>query len=707
MIKYTSQLKHANYDITKKRSHHNKAKNKIFCNDIFCFDIEVTSSFIDENGNVIQYYKGRSSEYWNSLTPVSLCYIWQFSFNDIVYYGRELRDFINVLNDIPTEMNVIIWVHNLSYEFCFLSNLFEWESIFARSAHKVMKCTPKGYKNIEFRCTYFLTRLSLASWGDSIGIAKKVGDLDYNIMRTPLTPMSNKELGYSEYDVLIMYYGILEYKNRYGTLYNIPLTQTGTVRREVKELLMSDPEYVKFIKKLVPENCNEYRMLQLLFAGGYTHANRMYSGFPITDTYIEHYDFASSYPYVMVSEKFPMSKWTYVFTDKVPDMSTFGEWAYILKLTFYNIRSTACNTYIQASKISAESYVNHRYDNGRLISADKITILITEQDFITIKNNYKWVKLEVEFVYKSKKDYLPLKFVNYILDLYGNKTSLKDVEGKEDIYMQSKQYINSLFGMMVTAIIQSSVYLVGDEWKTEMLTEEIVDKRLKDLRSYNPREKRYFLSYSWGIWVTSCSRRNLAECIEHVDNNSLYSDTDSLFALGENDFTFYNKKVVEKLKKVSQERGIDFERFQPKSPDGKKHLIGIFEKEKDCSEFCTLGAKRYVERRIDDNKLHLTVSGINKGAVECLENDITNFKDGFNFDKDSPHTKKMHHTYIYNQPKIKYPDGYVSTYKYGVNMRDDGYKLSINDDYKEVISYMEITTDNIPEEFLNGLRGVF
>ena len=66
--------------------------------------------------------------------------------DDKVYFGRELNDFNEVLNDLDKDVNYIIWVHNLSFEFMFLCNIFEWENIFARSPHKPIKCTTKQHQ---------------------------------------------------------------------------------------------------------------------------------------------------------------------------------------------------------------------------------------------------------------------------------------------------------------------------------------------------------------------------------------------------------------------------------------------------------------------------------------------------------------------------------------------------------------------------------
>ena len=703
MILYDGQLKNYNFSISTKISHHKKKEGeenkKSFCNDIFTFDIETSSGWINEKGEVIPYTAGKSNEYWNSLQPVALCYIWQFSCNGVVYYGRELTDFLKLLKDLP-DANIIIWVHNLSFEFHFLANILEWVEVFARSAHKPMKATAKEFPKIQFRCSYMLTRLSLESWGKQIGVEKKSGDLDYDILRTPLTQLTDKELSYCEYDCLVLEAGIKDYLKRYASLWDIPLTQTGTVRRVVKDKLTASDYYVREIKKLIPKDAKEYKRLQLIFSGGYTHANRLYSGKTVTG-YIEHYDFASSYPTVMIAEKYPCTKWMYLPYKELPDISMFNDYAYIFELKFTNIHSKSFNTYIQASKCAGSGFL---YDNGRVLCADELHITVTEQDYITIKNNYTWDDIEVIHQWRSQKDYLPYEFLNYILELYGNKTSLKNVPGKEDIYLQSKQYINSLFGMSVTAIVQADVTYKNDTWSTEELTAQFVEERLDKLRNWNPREKRYFLSYSWGCWVTAYARRNLWKCVESIDKDVIYCDTDSIFCKGKHDFSWYNEEITEKLKKACEECGLDFEKTRPATPKGVKKPLGVFDKEESCIEFKTLGAKRYVERR-EDNNLYLTVSGINKEAVDVLNNDISNFSDGIIFDKDHPSVRKKLCTYLLNIPPITWPDGYASNYTKGIVLRNNGYELTMSDGYNKLLKFMDAGPKDLPERFYISMRG--
>lgn len=707
MIEYNHQLQEYNFNIEKITSHHKKNgkyKRTKYCNNIITFDIECTSAWID-NDNIIIYEKGHTNEYWNNLQPLALCYLWQFSIDGVVYYGRDLCTFRELLADLPKDVNIIIWVHNLSYEFQFLANIITWDKVFARTAHKPIKASCEEFPNIEFRCSYILTRLSLASWGKQLKVYKAVGDLDYNKLRTPLTPLTPEELHYGEQDCLVVEAGIKEYVKKYGKQRNIPLTQTGTVRREVKELLTSNKMLMRRVKKLVPKTPEEYKRLQRIFAGGYTHANQLYSG-KVIDEIVKHYDFASSYPTVMLCEKYPMSGWSYNGINVIPDDAEFEDKAFIFYLEFQNINSISFNTYIQASKCTG---TGRMYDNGRVLHADTLELYCTDQDWITIRNNYEWDNLTVKRVWRSKKDYLPRPLLQYLLELYANKTSLKDVTGYEDLYLQSKQYINSMFGMMVTALMQSDVLFDASsgEWSIKELTKEDIIKKLKKLADYHDREKRYFLSYSWGCWVTAYARRNLWKCIESCDRDMIYCDTDSIFVRGDHNFEWYNEEITEKIRKSCEYNKLDFEKTRPLTPKGKPKPLGIFEEEDPCSQFKTLGAKRYVERRISDGLLHLTVSGINKDAVELLNNNIDLFDDGFNFDKDADCTTKKQSIYLSNIPTVTYPDGYTSNYKYGINMRDTGYLLTITDEYKQLINFIEYSYADLPDAFINHVRGTW
>ena len=65
---YRHQLQNAEF---KTHARQVKRKKVVYSDDILTFDIEVTSAWINEHGNIIRYHTGRSSEYWQSLQPLA------------------------------------------------------------------------------------------------------------------------------------------------------------------------------------------------------------------------------------------------------------------------------------------------------------------------------------------------------------------------------------------------------------------------------------------------------------------------------------------------------------------------------------------------------------------------------------------------------------------------------------------------------------
>lgn len=724
---YNGQLKEYNFNIERKKGKYKDGTtSKVRCFDIFTFDLENTNGWI-KDGEVIPYEKGHNDEYWKELEPVSLVYCWAFSVNDRVFYGRDIVDFLQVLDDLP-DAELQIFIHNLSHEFCFFANILTPENVFARSPHKPMKCTYKEYPKYTFRCSYIMTNLSLANWGKQIGFYKKEGQLDYDAkIRTPLSELDPNELEYQEYDCLVVYHGILKELEQYKTVFDIPLTSTGKVRKIVKSRLFADDDYSYWIKGLVP-TYEEYKMLLQAFQGGYCHCNKIHCGKIIDRDYmsmfgdlinesvISHWDFSSSYPTVLLSEKYAFSRFykrekKYIVTN--PEQR--DKYAFIYKLRFTELRSKNPNSYISFSK----SIINGTCtkDNGRVINCyGSLIYTCTDADLDIINWLYDYDKVEVLESWYARKEYLPRNFLNYVLELYSDKTTLKGIEEQKDFYMLQKGRLNSLYGMCVTALIPDDCIQDGDNWLVSIPSEEEIRKKLQELGDRRKSYKQdYFLGFSWGVFCTAYSRKNLFKCALGIDDNGnkhegtqngwncLYFDTDSIFTMGRPDYSWYNEEILAKLKRCCEERRLDFSKIEPVDIDGVKRPLGVFDAEPDIKEFKCLHAKSYLERRMND-KLYMTVAGINKGSVELLNNSMDNFTDGFYFDKDAECVKKLLPTYCNSQPKLIYPDGYVSHYKYGKNLRATGYRLSQTEEYKQLLECYEMSFEDFDESQITAFR---
>lgn len=641
------------------------------------FDIETTSTII--NGN-----------------KYAFMYVWMLGINGYCVVGRCWDDLIWCLDRLSNYLNLSdnvflpIYVHNLSYEFQFIKDRFEWIKVFALEKRKVNHCRTRT--GIEFRCSYQLSGYSLSNIGKNLQkykIEKLTGDLDYSKVRTYKTTLTKKELGYCIHDVLVVMAYIQECIEQENGIQNIPMTKTGYVRRYVKRECLGtskhrNEQYRNFIHNLTLTP-DEYKQLRRAFQGGFTHANAMHSNVVLKD--VDSYDFTSSYPAVMLTEKFPMSK------GQIVELKTKEEFERNLELycclfdvTFINIRSKELfEDYISRSHcINVKGEV---LNNGRIVEAETLTTTITEQDYMIIKRMYKWDDMLIGNFRRYKKGYLPREFVDAILKLYEDKTQLKDVEGSEVEYMFAKANLNSLYGMTVTDIVRDEITYSDREWHK---TEPELNKAIK---KYNNSRAR-FMFYPWGVWVTAYARVNLWTGIIAVQNDYVYSDTDSIKILNghkhKDYIRRYNDMINYKINKSMTYYKFPINRTRPKTIKGIPKPIGVWDYEGHYIKFKTLGAKRYMW--LDDTKrMRMTVAGLSKSVglkyLQFVDVSNKSIFDKFSTDMYIPKkwAGKMIHTYI-DEPTqaivIDYQGNIAECSELSsLYMEDADYTLSISEQY--------------------------
>lgn len=662
-----------------------KKKNKYYYNLACSFDIETTSFYEDKNGVIY------TNEQFNNLKDKkkkaekkAIMYIWQFAIDDNVIYGRTWKDFESFIDRLHDFLNLekiylVVYVHNLSYEFQFICKRFNWIEIFADSERKPITATCD--KNIIFKCSYRLSGYSLQVVANNLQnkeLKKMVGDLDYSLLRNSKTPLTDAELGYCFNDVLIVTAFINEQINEYETICNIPLTQTGKVRRYVRKECFKNKKYRFMIEKLTIEKV-EYLMLQNAFAGGFTHCNSLY-----TNTVCENvtsFDFTSSYPTVLISEKYPMGKGKKVKVNDLKELLQLAEnYSLLVDLTFYGVKDKFLfDNIISYSK--CRNIVRPTINNGRIVNADRITLTVTDIDLINILRFYNFDRIDIGICYIYNRDYLPKEIINTILHLYKMKTELKGIEEKEVEYLHSKELLNSIYGMCVTSIIHNEVNFNGEKWET---IDDDIDKALEQ---YN-KDKNRFLFYQWGVWCTAYARNNLYTAIRECKQDYIYSDTDSVKIMNaekhKNYFESYNKMIVKKINDCLNHYEFPLDLAKPKTIKGIEKPLGVWDFDGFYKKFKTLGAKRYM---YFDDDLHTTICGLNKkkGAEYIKrQNDSFNFFcNGMYVDSDN--TGKMTHTYIDNEIKGKLIDylGNESDYeeKSFIHLENADFSLSLSDMY--------------------------
>ena len=602
----------------------------------------------------------------------SFMYIWQCCIagkvNIIGRTWEEFVDFITYISQILPE-TIVCYVHNLSYEFSFLKGVlqFEEDGIFAAEPRSIIKAV---YKNIEFRCSYFLTNVSLDKFTSDMNVAHKKlpGDkFDYNKVRTPTTKLSSDEIAYCLHDVMGLWEAIItKMESTKDTIASIPLTSTGYVRRDIKKAMHNCR---KQVQDIFPD-FTIYKLLRKAFRGGDTHANRYYSGIILPD--VHSYDRVSSYPDVLVNCRFPISP----FTPENPTMERLIELIEIHnKAVLFSVAicGLACKDeagcpYIPFDKCTA---VRHPLrDNGRILSADYLEITITDIDWRIIQKEYTWESIEIIELYSARYGNLPRPIIKCILKYYEGKTTLKGDECRSLDYQLYKALLNSIYGLMAQNPVKFSyIYDVSNRVmidKPDEFPEELLSKS----------QNSAFVAYQWGVWCTAWARYRLHELIWLVGDAFVYCDTDSVKTIGnfDNIVKEYNKQ---RLADSKQSGAV------ATSKNGARHYMGIYELDGIYDRFCTLGAKKYCYE--DAQGLHITISGVKKkeGAQELAK--IENFTPDFCF----THSAGL---------KAKYNDNVDMWFNYedkpihitdNVYLSDTEYTLGITDEYKRILQFSQ------------------
>lgn len=651
----------------------NTNKKVTYLNIPASFDIE-TSSFISEYSE-----------------KTAIMYVWTLGINGYCFIGRTWGEFKTVLDLISNYLylhinkRMVIYVHNLSYEFQFIRKQFEWLNVFSIDVRKpVYAVTKNGF---EFRCSYLLSGYSLDMLGKHLltyKVRKLDGYLDYSLIRHSKTELTDKEIKYCINDVLVVMAYIQERIESDGDISTIPLTKTGYVRNYCKRMCLGsgkkkNKRYKTIMRNLTLET-DEYRQLKRAFQGGFTHANAFYSGKVLHN--VASYDFTSSYPSVMVSEKFPMSKSELVTIRSKEDFTrNIQLYCCLFDVEIIGLESNIFyENYISSSR--CWGIVNATVNNGRIVRADKLYTTITEQDFIIISIFYKWKDFRIANFRRYKKAYLPTEFVSSIIKLYQNKTVLKGVSGKEIEYLKSKEMLNSCYGMCVTDICRDDITYTSD-WGCEKANIE------ESINKYNRSFSR-FLFYPWGVWVTAYARKNLFTGIYECGKDYVYSDTDSLKICNYEQHTKYieeyNKTIIQKLQIAMLWHGLDVDLISAKTSKGIVKYLGVWDFEGIYDKFKTLGAKRYLIER--DGNLSLTVAGLSKSrGAEYLSSRFNDAFTGFNDELYIPseYTGKNIHTYIDDDKEGLVTDYRGVVYEYSekssVHLAPAEYSLSIGYEY--------------------------
>lgn len=707
-----------------------KGKDGAKCEDVFTFDTETSSIFITPNGNTIHYDNVHSEDFWRSCQKYCVCYIWMFSVQGVVYYSRDTRDFPKLLEKLDEKLagaKYKIWVHNLGFDFEVMRGLLKVDELFCRNKHKPYRISLKD-SGCVFEDSLVLANMGLEQVAKDYKLKhkKQVGKLDYTKIRNPSTPLTKQEMDYCEFDCRVLDDYITYKLEKYGSVWSIPMTQTGEVRSELKHIIgerfKSEFFGVKLWKQkmaAIRPDWEQYKMLIKAFAGGSTNANPAYIG--KVQYHLKSRDETSAYPTMLLTKAFPWSK------PKELDPATFNLFeyddvhkAYVFDITIVNFQSAYLNNYLSKSKCEYISRSGTLIANGRVVRAREVRFTCTEQDWNIIRKAYAVQPYEVRLnrCIEMRKRYLPKEVVKLIVEFYKNKSKYKGVAGMEAFYTFCKQQLNSVYGMFVYKAIRDEVYYDDDiGWYEENEGEELTIEQMdgNDFAKYVDLEGDELLPYCAGVWCSAYNRAALWSGILAHDKYVVYYDTDSLKLLPGYDekwFDSYNKKIAAEIDACCERNGLD-----PKD----LHPLGEWDPDGDYYEFMTLGAKRYCYRYepeyakkmaekaykksgdpkdlISDLQLHITVSGVSKKAAIALNDDILNFRDGFVFTPDVCGKKLVY--YISDQ-KPQVVTDYLGNSELidwqttGVCLQPTGYVMGVTEELEEFCGskYLKKLCDN-------------
>lgn len=600
--------------------------------------------------NAIYYKRGKKlMEVYDNHVVAFTVSLRAYGCNIVTLFGHKPSELVECLEKIHRAMSgerTIVYFHNLSYDYT-----FERKFMFKKWGYPVSALNVKSHEpifirfanGIEFRDSLILFQRSLDKVGKDFNVEhqKASGKWDYDVIRHQSTEFTPEELEYIEHDTLCGVEALDAMRIKLNKhIYSMPYTATG-IPREQTQVRGRKHQAKALFNKICP-TYEQYQKLIKLFHGGYTHANRHYIG-AILRGLIWCFDFKSSYPYVLLSEKYPMQAFMPHDNCKLDYILRNSEqYAWMFKLILINPRLKSDEIpmpVLQASK--CVKTLNEVEDNGRIIMASYVEIYLNEIDAEVIRDQYTWdgeMCVEVEC---AKKGYLPRWFTDYVFELFEQKEALEGVD--EILRVLKKGELNSCYGMCVQRYVRDTIeedYESGEYTPKELSPED-------ERKEYEKHIKKptTILPYQWGVWCTSYAMRNLFILGKMASDNYkriwAYSDTDS---------GYFDRPDIEAINKYNEivKQKLRDNGYGPILKNGKEVWLGIAEhkpKKDEYTEFVAVGAKRYCGRCVLDGELHITVAGVPKAGVKCLDNKIENFKKGLIFS--GAVTNKKTHTYKY------------------------------------------------------------
>lgn len=640
-----------------------------------------------------------------------------------VYLFRKweaILNFIDALADhykLNEKRHMVVAIANFSFEFAFFRRRLQWDEgewdFFAKERLQPLKAT---YRGIEFREVLSITGGSLAQLAKDYCHTQKLvtiddkgvkhSDLDYTKLRNSSTYMDDQELAYCINDVVILSEFMWYLFNDFiRPEHYVPMTFTGILGREIKAELKtlcfqrddklglkhgtSYDTWTDFIRSLQPTQDNYELFFKYLFRGGYVHGNAAYTGITMP---AHMRDVTSHYPARMNLSYYPMSKFEELDLMQFKTLKEQLQYVQklcrtkcvILEVDFDYIRTKYSHSIESKNKIV--KYSNAKWDNGRLISADLITVWITELDAEIYSLFHTAAGMTIKTCLYADRGKLPPYLLKVLNRHYMKKEDLKRRGLNETMeYTIEKSRVNTAYGYTVKRIrLEKVLYTNELEWHN---SEVPVD--------YDKEISKAITSPFWGIWVCSAARNELLKIMHKLTVAGVpvyYGDTDSLKYFpchkAEQIFKHYNATIYRhrknrKLRSVFFDGLGEFDKEGwSKDEKGKKIKWEIV-------QFKTLGSKRYIYAL--QGKVYATVAGMPKASIYQLgktpEEVVSEFKmTGYHLTPEESGKLTTQYTDEAYSAEI---DGEVMTELSGVALYTIPFTLNITSEYLQHVTQLQ------------------
>ena len=521
------------------------------------------------------------------------------------YFFRTLEDFINFAKKFEDE--IIIYVHNLPFEFSYLVEEYKIgvnhnKSIFR--GKDPLKVVINDMPKVEFRDSLALLRKSIKDLGEDIGLSKLTINYNRNLYYYSL--LFGNDFDYNERDNIITMLSIADFFQNKAPIIGV---------NKIKDLSITSTRFFKYYRKFfadkhfpkkydgskarrnnsLDEDYEFYNISRMAFRGGLVSVNPLYVPDDYNDNFwsynsVYHIDITSSYIYTMLNTKFPYFSKEDSVKIKNKKVATG-----LIKFLCNEIKENGSDFLHDAgSKINTSNGISRirgfyakiklknlrmKYDfdipsidsvrtslaldkycetyHGKITEADELEMYVNDAVLESIMIDYDFDDIECDYIiYTTKADHLPYYEIVYIMQQFFTKQLLKKNKNtKSTDYLIAKSGLNAMYGIKVENPIKDKVAVRNNKIVVTQKANSLTNNNNQILFNeyvINNKNKKTDI-YSDGVYISTISRLNLIKMKKYLKDIgciNIYCDTDSLM------FEITNsteKEVFDKIKKYNNE----------------------------------------------------------------------------------------------------------------------------------------------------------